>query len=115
LPAGCNGLVVLEGSTGDGRENRHFCTVFMDEFELLIGRGEGDIRIEQASISRRHACLQRSGGSMTLEDLGSSNGSHINGVPCLHGEVMHLETAEEICLGDIRLNVRLINREVEVS
>ena len=52
---------------------------------------------------------------MTLEDLGSSNGSHVNGVPCLHGEVMHLEPGEEIRLGDIRLLVRLVNREVEES
>jgi hypothetical protein len=115
LPDGCDGLVVLEGRTGDEREIRHFCAVNTNQFDVVIGRGETDIRIEQATISRRHARLQRHAGNMTLEDLGSSNGSHVNGVPCLHGEVMHLEPGQEICLGDIRLFVRLVHREVEES
>ena len=115
FPEGCDGLVVLEGRTGDGQEIRHFCAVDMDGFDLLIGRGDTDIRIEQATISRRHARLQGRAGNMTLEDLGSSNGSHVNGVPCLHGELMHLEPGQEICLGDIQLLVRLASREAAES
>ncbi|MDP9120583.1 MAG: GGDEF domain-containing protein [Acidobacteriota bacterium] len=36
---------------------------------------------EVKSISRKHACLRYSGSVVTLEDLGSTNGTYINGNP----------------------------------
>jgi len=48
--------------------------------DLEIGRVEGNaIVIPDASISRKHARLQVSGLQVRIEDLGSSNGTRVNG------------------------------------
>ena len=58
-----------------------------NRFELLpglytIGRGEHcKIRLHYPEISERHALLTLREGEMSLEDLRSSNGTLINGVP----------------------------------
>jgi hypothetical protein len=45
-----------------------------------IGRGaEADLRIDDPGISREHAELRRSGGDVTIADLGSTNGVVIDG------------------------------------
>jgi hypothetical protein len=115
LPAGCDGLVLLEGDMGGKRKSRYFRAVDTTQFELVIGRGEADIRIENAAISRRHALLACGEGAMTLADLGSSNGLHINRVPCLPGEVMHVQPGSELCFGGVCLTIELLKRGEEVS
>src|SRR6266568_706374 len=48
----------------------------------VIGRDPGcDIIIPDRQVSRRHASLRRVDGGFELEDLGSKNGTHINGAP----------------------------------
>lgn len=55
------------------------------EFELIkseitIGRDDGvDIVISTPAVSRRHARLMMEGNNYILEDLGSSNGTFVNG------------------------------------
>lgn len=45
-----------------------------------IGRGtESDLRIDDPGISRHHAELRRSGGDVTIVDLGSTNGVVVDG------------------------------------
>lgn len=45
-----------------------------------IGRGtEADLRIDDPGISRQHAELRRSGGDVTVVDLGSTNGVVVDG------------------------------------
>jgi pSer/pThr/pTyr-binding forkhead associated (FHA) protein len=47
---------------------------------LSIGRdASNSIQINDAEISRRHAQLQFQGGKYVIEDLGSTNGTHVNG------------------------------------
>lgn len=49
---------------------------------LLIGRGaEADLRLDDPGISRRHAMINVTGDPVviTIEDLGSTNGVHVNG------------------------------------
>ena len=46
----------------------------------VIGRREDcDLRIPLGEISRKHCRLVRDGDSLRLEDLGSSNGTYLNG------------------------------------
>ena len=48
--------------------------------EIFIGRDEGvDITIPSPAVSRRHARFMREGDGYGIEDLGSSNGTFING------------------------------------
>lgn len=49
------------------------------ELELSIGRQDGDLVLEDPEVSRRHAVLRRSGGSVLVEDLDSTNGTFVNG------------------------------------
>lgn len=48
--------------------------------EITIGRQEGNtIRLTERNVSRRHARLVRQNGHFLIEDLGSYNGTRING------------------------------------
>jgi pSer/pThr/pTyr-binding forkhead associated (FHA) protein len=48
--------------------------------EMFIGRDVGnDIVINDAEVSRRHARLSMQAGGFILEDLGSTNGTAVNG------------------------------------
>jgi pSer/pThr/pTyr-binding forkhead associated (FHA) protein len=45
-----------------------------------LGRGaDTDLRIDDPGISRNHAELRRSGGDVTIADLGSTNGVVVDG------------------------------------
>jgi pSer/pThr/pTyr-binding forkhead associated (FHA) protein len=49
---------------------------------IAIGRApENTIVIDHPSVSSRHAQLQRSGQTYRLKDLGSTNGTRVNGIP----------------------------------
>jgi ABC-type multidrug transport system ATPase subunit/pSer/pThr/pTyr-binding forkhead associated (FHA) protein len=60
-------------------------TITPEEFELtrseiVIGReDDADLTVPSQAVSRRHARLMREGGGYVVEDLGSSNGTYING------------------------------------
>ena len=56
---------------------------------LLIGREPGvDVLVEDVSVSRKHARLEpRPDGVYRLTDLGSSNGTFVNGVRLQSGPV----------------------------
>jgi pSer/pThr/pTyr-binding forkhead associated (FHA) protein len=50
--------------------------------QLVIGReGDCDIIIADRQVSRSHAVLHRVEDGFELEDLGSKNGTHVNGAP----------------------------------
>ncbi|MCC7478242.1 VWA domain-containing protein [bacterium] len=51
-----------------------------------IGRGEGSIALNDSQVSRRHAVIKlEASGAATLLDMGSTNGTRVNGVPCQPG------------------------------
>ncbi|MCA9664216.1 MAG: sigma 54-interacting transcriptional regulator [Myxococcales bacterium] len=53
-----------------------------DGGQLTVGRNEGQsiAIVDDASLSREHAVLRRSGAAMSVRDLGSSGGTFVNGV-----------------------------------
>jgi diguanylate cyclase (GGDEF)-like protein len=54
----------------------------LPERALLIGRADDrDIRIDDPSVSRRHARVVPAEGGHAVEDLGSTNGTHVNDEP----------------------------------
>jgi hypothetical protein len=46
--------------------------------EVVIGRENADVSIEDAEISRRHAVVRSVVGAVEVEDLGSSNGTFVD-------------------------------------
>jgi len=61
---------------------------------VLIGRGRRcDVKLEEPSVSRRHAVLWREGTGTWLADLGSSNGTFLNG--------QRIEEAVDVHDGDV--------------
>ncbi len=70
--------------------------------EVVFGRGENcDVRLEDASISRRHARVIRDWNEYFVEDLDSKNGVIVNGQKTT-GKT-RLKNNDEIDLGTIRL------------
>lgn len=58
--------------------------------DLLIGRDPGcDIVIPDRQVSRQHARLQVTPEGVILEDLGSKNGTFVNGEPILGAVQLH--------------------------
>jgi pSer/pThr/pTyr-binding forkhead associated (FHA) protein len=49
------------------------------EGELVIGREDGDLEIGDLEMSRRHAVVRRVANRLQVEDLGSSNGTFVDG------------------------------------
>ena len=47
--------------------------------ELVIGREGQALTIDDSTMSRRHAVVRSSGEALTVEDLGSRNGTFVNG------------------------------------
>jgi len=47
--------------------------------EVVIGRQDADLVLEDPEVSRRHAVLRRSGQSVVIEDLDSTNGTFVKG------------------------------------
>jgi diguanylate cyclase (GGDEF)-like protein len=53
----------------------------LDKPQFVIGRGDkADLRLVDDGISRDHARIVKDGDRMVLEDMGSTNGTHCNGV-----------------------------------
>jgi pSer/pThr/pTyr-binding forkhead associated (FHA) protein/tRNA A-37 threonylcarbamoyl transferase component Bud32 len=90
-------LVVTEGS-GEGRR-----LTLGDELE--IGRavsGEGQL-LDDPDVSRRHARVIRDGGRLMIEDLGSVNGTFVNGVRVRDPQV--LKVGDSVRVGDTTLRL----------
>src|SRR5918995_1938218 len=47
--------------------------------ELVLGREDAALTIEDEELSRRHAVIRPGDGGLEIEDLGSTNGTYGNG------------------------------------
>jgi hypothetical protein len=64
---------------------------------LVLGRVAGcDVVIDDVKASRRHARLIVQGGVVEIEDMGSSNGTLLNGKPV---QRRVLRVGDEVCIG----------------
>src|SRR5262245_29319580 len=74
----------------------------LDQAVIRIGRVPGmDIQIDDVSISRRQAEIQREGDGWVVRDIGSSNGTFVNGER-LAGD-RALKAGDEISIGQFSL------------
>jgi DNA-binding winged helix-turn-helix (wHTH) protein len=75
------------------------------EGENIVGReSDAVVRIDSSSVSRRHARIILSGDRITLEDLGSKNGTSLRGK--LIDMVHPLSDGDRIVFGTVAATVR---------
>ena len=68
---------------------------------LVIGRlPECDVVLPDSNVSRRHAEVQRRGDGVFVTDLGSTNGTKVNGAPVRE---QLLSSGDEISVGSTKL------------
>jgi pSer/pThr/pTyr-binding forkhead associated (FHA) protein len=97
MPGGAT-IVVLEGFY-EGLE------VPVDRSWVVIGRGRGaDVMIAEPTISRAHAAIGYEPPGFFVQDLGSTNGTWVNGA---REKKASLKDGDEIQMGKLRLRVSL--------
>ena len=81
------------------------------ERSLLIGRSRGcDLQIPHSDASRRHAEIYRNEDGFILRDLGSTNGTFVNGEPVRE---RRLESGDRIQISGSEITFCEIAREIE--
>src|SRR5829696_5073400 len=97
MPPDDSSLVIHQGA-GAGSEHPV-------DGELILGREQGsaDVVIPDPGVSRRHARVIPEDGTLIVEDLGSSNGTYVNGHR-IDGPVQ-LGAGDEVQLGDTLIGV----------
>jgi len=74
------------------------------EGAVVIGRApEAELRVQHASVSRRHATIRIEAGTVRIADLGSHNGTRVNGE--LIDESRTLASGDVATVGDVVLVV----------
>jgi anti-anti-sigma factor len=89
----------VDSGSGEAR------TVRIPATGLVIGRdGQCPFRIGSARVSKRHAAVEPRGGKVYLRDLGSTNGTCLNG-QTLRGQERELRNGDTIEIGPVRCTV----------
>lgn len=103
------------GKTGAGPPHGAVATVLsgfyeglevaIDRERIVIGRGrKADLALAEATISRAHAAIGFDAEGFFVEDLGSTNGTMVNGARITR---QRLKSEDEIVMGKLRIGVSL--------
>ncbi len=80
----------------------------LDDEVITIGRSEGNtIRLQDKRISRQHAQIEWRGNELWIADLGSSNGTFVNGEQV--SEPRQLAHGDEIRYGEICFTLHVLH------
>lgn len=102
-------LVIVDGP----RHGRRFA---LSEGLTLLGRAPGaDILLDDQSVSRRHCEFTRTAAAISVQDLGSKNGTQVNGETI--GEATALAHADCVQAGiyTLRLIINEVSADEELS
>jgi len=73
----------------------------LDDAEVSVGRHtSSDIFLDDVTVSRRHAVFRRTGNGYAVTDIGSLNGTYVNGQLI---DSHDLQTGDEVMVGKFRL------------
>jgi pSer/pThr/pTyr-binding forkhead associated (FHA) protein len=82
-------------------------TLQLAEDVISIGRSkENNIVLKNIKASRRHARIERVGATYQITDLGSGNGTKVNGKKI---DFETLKKGDEIAIGDARITLKAID------
>lgn len=76
--------------------------------ETFFGRDRSVVWIDDPSVSRRHARITVDGGRATIRDLGSKNGTLVNGEP-VEGD-RELADGDELAIGRARMTFHVLTQ-----
>lgn len=94
-PSGVAVLVVNRGPETGRR-------IKLDRARVQLGRSPAcDVVLDDSTVSRQHARIDRKGGHYLVTDVGSLNGTYVNRVPVKRAEA--LADGDEIRIGIFRL------------
>ena len=107
------GDVTADAAAAGSRMPRGRLSMVLDGREIplmqgvnVIGRApDATIQVDARGVSRHHARILVAGGDAVLEDLGSKNGTHVNGRQI--AEPARLSDGDEIGMGTARLRFRI--------
>lgn len=75
--------------------------VVLDTQDLTVGRSpENDLAIEEPEMSRHHAIFKRTADGCRIEDMGTSNGTQVNGSSLDQAELKH---GDVIRIGEVQI------------
>ncbi|HEX8435903.1 FHA domain-containing protein [Archangium sp.] len=94
----------------DGSESEHELSG-----ELKIGRQEGtnDLVLTEGGVSRRHARFFEEGGKVLVEDVGSANGTFVDGTRITG--MTPLTPKSQVVLGDYEMRLKAAGRPATAS
>ena len=78
--------------------------VVPDDSKVVIGRKNADVCLDDQMLSRQHMMIELRGGQATIADLGSSNGTFLNGDKIAESRLSH---GDKIKIGGHILHVEL--------
>lgn len=98
---------VLCGNNGDGRKlNIKISKEKLARKNLLIGRDSSscDLVVDDPSVSRRHASLSLIAGRLMIVDVGSTNGTFVDGIR-IGDQPVGLRLGQKVVIGKVPLIV----------
>lgn len=105
--------ITLRFEGPDSAGHKHAFDVALDKLMnqsqgLVIGRSadQCELVVPHATVSRRHARLSLAGEALQVEDLGSTNGTAINGTVLRAGTPAAIHAGNKLRIGDVELLVR---------
>ncbi len=105
--------VVLQFGGADSAGQKYGFDVALDKLMaasqgMVIGRAaeQCELVVAHATVSRRHARLSLAGETLQIEDLGSTNGTSVNGTASRPGAPVPVQVGAKLRLGDVELIVR---------
>jgi predicted component of type VI protein secretion system len=79
--------------------------------ELVVGRENADVTVSDDEVSRRHLAVRPHEDGVELEDLGSTNGTFVDGARL--SAVVVLSSSARVVLGDTELEIEVEEPEPE--
>ena len=65
-------------------------------------------------VSRKHVAITKDGNLLQIEDLGSTNGTYLNGMKLYPHQPRMLRDGDELCLGHLVMRVHFLNLESDL-
>jgi len=86
--------------------------LYFDENEITIGRLQSNmVVLSKANVSKKHALVTIEHGKVFIKDLGSTNGTYVNGRRIMHQR--ELAPEDKVYIGDFTLRFTLLSGKAE--